>query len=180
MTKIKNNFKTFLGKRLLFFTAHPDDESYVMAGTIYKNYQLGGKNFLICASNGERGFSHLENRSSGRPLKKVRQKELLTAARLLHLAPVIFLNLPDGKLKVNSDKIFRRGLALARRLWPEAIVSFAGDGISGHLDHIAVGRVARLIAKRRRIPFFAATLPPRVVGAASQVTEGKRLLPQNN
>ena len=52
--------KNFLGKRILVLTAHPDDEGYAMAGSIYKNYALGGSVFLLCATYGEKGMSHLK------------------------------------------------------------------------------------------------------------------------
>jgi LmbE family N-acetylglucosaminyl deacetylase len=152
----------FLGKKLLFFTAHPDDESYTAAGVIYKNYKKGGRNMLLCASLGERGSSHLKKPVRVSQMKIIRKKELLKAGKFLHLKPLIFLNVPDGQLKRRSASIYRKGLRHAKRLQPEVIISFGPDGISGHLDHITLGRIARAIAKELHIPFISFALPPRV------------------
>ena len=100
--------KSFLGQKLLFFTAHPDDESYVAAGTIYKNYQAGGWNVLVCASHGEKGTSHLKKKVPVSKFKKVRGKELRKVAKLLHIAPVHILGFPDGRIKKNKRKYMRK------------------------------------------------------------------------
>jgi len=56
----------FLGSKILVFTAHPDDESYLAAGTIYENTRRGGKTFLVCATGGELGSAHLKKPISPR------------------------------------------------------------------------------------------------------------------
>jgi len=158
--------KNFLGKKLFFITAHPDDESYMAAGTIYKNYQMGGQNMLLCASWGEKGRSHLKKPFTISQLKKLRAKELRRAGKFLHIKPVLNLALPDGKLRNYQKIIFKKGLAIANKHQPEVIISFGPDGISGHLDHITAGQVARQIAEKLRIPFVAVTLPPSITKKA--------------
>jgi len=44
----------FLGKTLLFVVAHPDDESFTSAGTMWQNRLAGGKNYIICATYGKK------------------------------------------------------------------------------------------------------------------------------
>lgn len=152
--------KNFLGKKLLFITAHPDDESYMSAGTIYKNYQMSGQNMLLCASWGEKGRSHLKKPLTASQLKIIRRKELLAAAKFLHIKPVLTLGLPDGKVKKYIKLFYEKGLFYTRKYRPDTIISFGPDGISGHIDHITAGQVAHQIAKKLRIPFVASTLPP--------------------
>ena len=123
----------FLGKTLLVFTAHPDDETFGMAGTIYKNQRLGGKTFIICATLGEKGSSHLSKPLSEHALKKMRKKELERAARFLKVSDVHLLNLPDGKLETFGPRLFREGLRIAKMMQPDAILSFGKYGMSGHL-----------------------------------------------
>ena len=91
--------KNFLGQKILLLTAHPDDESFAAAGTLFNNYKAGGWNVLICASYGEKGTSHLKKKIPSAKFKLVRKKELLSAARLLHIAPVHFMGVPDGQVK---------------------------------------------------------------------------------
>ena len=45
-----------LGRKIVWLFAHPDDECYLAAGTIYENYRNGGENYLICATAGEQGI----------------------------------------------------------------------------------------------------------------------------
>lgn len=155
--------KNFLGKTILVFTAHPDDETFGMAGTIWKNQQKGGRTFVITATFGEKGSSHLRPPISQARLKAMRKRELLLAARFLKVSRVYPLGLPDGKLHTLVPRLFSEGLSLARKVKPDAILSFGRYGMSGHLDHIAVGRAGRRIAAKLRIPFFTLTLPPKFV-----------------
>jgi LmbE family N-acetylglucosaminyl deacetylase len=153
----------FLGKTLLVFTAHPDDETFGMAGTLYENRHRGGKTFVITATLGEKGLSHLAKPVSEPTLKSMRKKELHRAADFLKISKVHLLNLPDGQLVKLQKRLFREGLRIAQRLRPEALLSFGRYGMSGHLDHISVGKAAKRIASKLRIPLFTLTLPPELV-----------------
>lgn len=154
---------TFLGKNLLVFTAHPDDETFGMGGTIYQNQKMGGRTFVVCATLGEKGSSHLIESVSERALKAVRKKEILAAGRFLKVSRVFLLNLPDGKLHTLVARMAREGLAIAQKIRPDAILSFGRYGMSGHRDHIAAGQAARRIAQKLHIPLFTLTLPPQLV-----------------
>lgn len=149
--------KQFLGKRLLVFTAHPDDEG-LAAGTMYANYKAGGKTALICATSGEKGKSHLAKSVSDAALKKIRERELLKAAKILHIDEVFFLHLPDGKVRENEKKLYAKSLPMVTRFKPDQMLGFGPDGISAHWDHIIAGKVAYKIAKKEHIPFAAFTL----------------------
>ena len=78
-TLLKANF---LGKKILVITAHPDDESFFAAGTIYKNQRLGGKTFLICGTAGEKGSGHLKKKLTEKQLAAMRKKELANSSIL--------------------------------------------------------------------------------------------------
>lgn len=151
----------FLGKRLLVITAHPDDESYAAAGTIYKNRQRGGRTFIVCATFGEKGKSHLKKPVSDRQMKNIRGKELLAASKFLRAEKLFALGMPDASLRFHESAIFAKCLAIAEKTKPDFILSFGDDGISGHTDHITVGRAARRVAKKLKLPFAAFALPPR-------------------
>ncbi|TSC77467.1 MAG: LmbE family protein [Parcubacteria group bacterium Gr01-1014_33] len=155
----------FLGKKLLIITAHPDDESFGMGGTIYKNNKAGGKTAVICATLGEKGSSHLKVPATEAELKQIRKKEIENATHYMGVEKLFLLNLPDGKLhlKKYTSLFSRKAFAIASHQKPDAILSFGAYGMSGHLDHITAYRVAKRIAKRFRVPLFTLTIPPALV-----------------
>lgn len=149
--------KHFLGTRIVVFTAHPDDET-LASGTMYENYKAGGGTFLMCATYGEKGKSHLARPVSDAALKKIRKNELLKAAKVLKINEVIFLGLPDARVKQNAKKLYEKSLPIIKEIDPDCILSFGPDGISAHWDHITVGKVAMRISKKLKIPLAAFTL----------------------
>lgn len=153
--------QTFLGKKVLVLTAHPDDEQ-IAAGTMYANYKAGGRTILVCATLGEKGKSHLTKPVTDAALKKIRKSELMEAAGILKINEVKFLGLPDARLKENKKAVFEKMLAVAQKVKPDQILSFGPDGISAHWDHITVGEAARKIAKKMNVPLAAFTFHPLV------------------
>jgi LmbE family N-acetylglucosaminyl deacetylase len=151
--------KSFIGKRIVVFTAHPDDEG-IAAGTMYKNHQAGGETFLICATYGEKGKSHLDRPVTDAALKNIRKNELLAAAKILRIDEVIFLGLPDAGVRENAKKLYEKSLPIIQKIRPDHLLSFGPDGMSAHWDHITVGKVALRIAKKLKIPFAAFTVSP--------------------
>lgn len=150
----------FLGKKLLFITAHPDDESYAIVGTIYANQASGGESYLICATLGGDGKAHLFKPLSAKKLIKKRRVELMRAVRILKVKKLFILGLDDGKVTNEIARARKKIFAIASKIKPDYLLSFGEDGISGHLDHIAIGKVSRKIAEILRIPFTAFAISP--------------------
>ncbi len=98
------NLSFILGKHILFVTAHPDDESFLAAGLMHANYTAGWKNYLLCATHGEKGRAHLENHVEDDDLKNIRQAELSCASKLLRLQNYELMDLGDGKLPLKIHK----------------------------------------------------------------------------
>jgi N-acetylglucosamine malate deacetylase 2 len=155
-----NSGQFFLGKRLVFIIAHPDDESYLAAGTIYKNRGMGGESFVICATAGEQGSGHLPHAVSKAKLKQIRKKELTKVCRILGVKQLLTLNFPDCKVEQNSLSLKNLLIKNLRRLQPDLVISFGSDGFTGHKDHIAVGKIARDAAQTMKLPFLALSGPP--------------------
>ena len=155
-----------LGKKLLIITAHPDDESYFAAGTVYANKQAGGTTDLICATRGEKGVSHLINPVEEDELKDIRARELQNAAKIIGINKLIHLDYPDGKVMENESKLFDGITELLPALNPELILSFGPDGITGHRDHIAVSNVAQKIAKTNNLQLIKACVPSAIFDSA--------------
>lgn len=152
--------KNFLGKKLLFITAHPDDESYASSGTINANNLAGGETYLMCTTPGDRGKGHLLKPLTKNQLIKERKKELSAAAKFLKIKKLFILNFPDGRVSQNKIKLARQISQIVKVIKPDYIISFGKDGMSGHLDHIATGEVARKVAKQEKIPFIAYAMSP--------------------
>src|SRR4051794_2359051 len=114
----------FLGKRLLFVTAHPDDESYAAAGTIVKNCDRGGKSFLVCATFGEQGKGHYGDQVSCAYLKRIRKAEMKEVCKFLKIGKTVMLNLPDTKLKECQAELKRKLQVSITALRPDYILSF--------------------------------------------------------
>ena len=166
--------KTFLGKRVAFITAHPDDESYLAGGTIYKNAQLDGQSFLLCATRGEKGVAHLRRPTSTRALAARRWRELQACAKVLRIAKLVCGTFPDGGLYTRRPALQRWLGKRLKILKPEAIVSFGPEGITGHLDHIAIAQAAQRLARELRVPYFAFTLPPVFHAEAGKALQARR------
>lgn len=157
-----------LEKRILICTAHPDDECYATAGTIYANHEAGGQTIVFCATHGEKGNSHLKTPLSENELKRIRKKELIAACEYLNVKLVHLLQFPDGELSKHFGELRQECLEFAQDQQPEVILSFGEDGISGHLDHVTVGKAAKQVSQELNIPFYAFTLSPKMIKKASE------------
>lgn len=166
-----------LGRKILMLTAHPDDESYLAAGTIHANHRHGGRTTLVCATLGERGASHLSRPVSPARLKRIRLRELRSAARCLRIARLHVLYLPDGQVMAHRHTALREAAIIAKHECPQLIVSFGPDGVTGHHDHIAIGQVARQLAQRLKVPCLAFSLPPKLLPRAAHWLGKRRRAP---
>lgn len=164
----------FLGKKLLFVVAHPDDESFIAAGAIYENQKRGGKNYIICATYGEQGKAHLKTPVSLNQLKHIRKKEIQQVAKFLKTDGLYFLNFPDTKLINHQAQLTAKVEKLAKKIKPDYILSFGQDGISGHLDHITIGQVAKKIAKKFKTPFVAFAASPAIRNNFENITARRK------
>lgn len=153
---------TILGKKILVLTAHPDDESFLAAGTIYANSQAGGKTFLVCATLGEKGASHLEEELDADRLAEVRHQELNNAAAELNISYAKTFRYPDGKVDEHEGEILTAVSTLWPEIEPEIIISFGLDGITGHKDHIAISRVAIKLAVQYKLPLAMFCIPDQI------------------
>ncbi len=140
-----------IGKKILVLIAHPDDESFLAAGTLHKNQLAGGQNFLICASLGEKGNSHLDKPLSEDELCEVRKQELQNATQVIGVHKLKDLNFPDGGLVNHFAKLKEAIAPELKELQPDLVMSFGPDGATGHRDHITIGKVAEELATEFRI-----------------------------
>lgn len=168
---------TFFGKKLLLVTAHPDDESFLAAGTIMQNTKAGGTTILVCGTVGEKGKYHLASDVSAQKLKAMRRNELLLVSKYLGVAKLVCPGLRDGGMHRQTGLFAKTVAAAIKKYKPDLIITFGPDGITGHRDHIAAGNVARKAARQFRMPCLVFTLSPKVTRHAQSWMKQRRRNP---
>ena len=126
---------------ILLVFAHPDDESSGVSGTVKKYTSMGVPVDLITATCGQKGsrVDVPENVDTG----TAREAELRKAAAVMGIRNIYLLGYMDGELhKANMDGLVKQLTHIMQQVEPEIVITFGPDGISGHLDHITVGKAA--------------------------------------
>jgi len=127
------------GRTVLGIFAHPDDESLACGGTLARLADSGCRVIVVCASHGEAGSISDPALVPDGDLGGVRVRELRDAAAVLGVADVIVLDHPDGDLRWDDvPELHAEIVALIQRYRPDAVITFAEDGLYWHLDHIGV------------------------------------------
>lgn len=140
-----------MNKSLLLIFAHPDDESFGLAGTIARYSREGVPADLICATHGEAGGRL--GLAPGIDTGAAREAELREAASIAGIRDIYLLGYLDGTLgAVDERELTRKLLQLMRHLRPQIVITFGPDGITGHPDHVAIGRAATAAFTRLPLP----------------------------
>ncbi len=130
-----------VNRSILLSFAHPDDESFFIAGIIRRYAEAGCRLELISATSGERGAAGDPPVCAREELAHVREQETRAAAAILGIAEVHFLGYPDrGLAAAPPEEIRARLIAHLRRTRPRVVVTFDPNGVNTHPDHIACGR----------------------------------------
>jgi LmbE family N-acetylglucosaminyl deacetylase len=130
---------SFAGRTVLAIFAHPDDESLACGGTLARLSDAGATVVLLCLTHGERGVTVDPSLVPDGDLGRVRAGELEAAARVLGIAEVQVFDHPDGNLRWSHGPDLQDQLRAAiDRFGPSAVITFDGDGLYWHLDHIGV------------------------------------------
>ena len=131
--------RALAGRTILAVFAHPDDESLACGGTLARIADAGARVVLVCASRGEGGSITDPSLVPDGDLAAVRARELREAADVLGIADVLLLNHPDGNLRWADVPEFHAEIVGAiREHRPDAVMTFAEDGLYWHADHIGV------------------------------------------
>ncbi|HNW09180.1 MAG TPA: PIG-L family deacetylase [bacterium] len=163
-----------IGKNILLIIPHPDDETFIAGGTIYKNQRLGGKTSIVCASLGERGTLYLPHKMTKKELMNARKKEIEMVAKYLKVNNLFTFKFPDGELNLYKKEIFNRALKIADKLNPDLIISFDKFGLSGHRDHIAISKISKKICRKLKISFYTATISPKISPRFGEVVKNRK------
>lgn len=144
------NRNKYSGKKILVVTAHPDDETFGMGGTLAFYAQQGAEVNLVCATRGEAGDVPEDMLKEHQSIGALREHELRCAAEILGIHEVLFLdyrdsgmegsddnNHPDAFINAPVEKVAEKIMVLIRRIRPEVVITFDPVGGYFHPDHIA-------------------------------------------
>jgi LmbE family N-acetylglucosaminyl deacetylase len=127
------------GRTVMGIFAHPDDESLACGGTLARLSDAGARVVVLCASRGEAGSCSDPLLVTDGDLGIVRARELRDAAAILGIAEVIVLDHRDGDLRwVDVPELHAEIVMMLERYRPDAVITFAEDGLYWHLDHIGI------------------------------------------
>lgn len=149
----------FDGKRALVVTAHPDDESFLMAGVIHRIVATGGVVWLLCATAGEQGRAYVAEELHT-TLGELRQNELQNAVSILGVNQFRMLGMPDGRVREHVAPLTDTCLQVIDEMLPNVVLSFNADGFTGHSDHVVVHDAARAACMSAGVPFAKVCMPP--------------------
>lgn len=128
---------------LLAVFAHPDDETFRPGGTLALLAQQGVKVVVLTFTRGQAGACGDPPLYTPDELPSVRERELRSACATLSVQPPRLLDYADGHLQeADSETMIAHILSVVNDVKPQVLLSFGPDGLSGHPDHIAVGRWA--------------------------------------
>jgi len=133
---------------ILCVWAHPDDETFTMAGIIAAAIKNGQKVICVTATCGEKGVED-ESRWPAEHLAEIRKAELKNALKELGVTEHHVLNYPDGGCsETNNQEAVSRITEFIKNNHPNSIMTFGSDGLTGHEDHKTVsGWVGQALMK---------------------------------
>ena len=138
MKNIERLLVSMKDRRALVVFPHPDDEVFMAGGLIQRLNSLGFKVEVICLTQGGRGKNY-KNGWRGRRFRRLRRVEFELAMVELGIEEYWIWDFADGGLRNNGDWKNRLDKELMR-IKPALVVSYGPDGVTGHPDHIAVGK----------------------------------------
>lgn len=154
-------------KSLLTIFAHPDDETFRCGGTLALLARHGVRVQVLTATRGEAG-------SCGQPpvcrpaeLPAVRERELRCACTALGLELPRLLDYQDSHLaEADPEELTARILTVVQMVSPQVMLTFGPDGLSGHPDHVVIGRCAAEAFRRAEnvASLYTMAVPTSVAG----------------
>jgi LmbE family N-acetylglucosaminyl deacetylase len=139
-------------RRVAGVWAHPDDDSYSMAGT-YLRFGPDIDLTLVIATSGGAGLISAGSAATRETLAEVREREEREALRRagVESADVRWLRYPDGELEaVPGEELVDAVAGILEERRPEVVVTFGPRGVTKHPDHIRIGEVATAAFHRLR------------------------------
>lgn len=148
MQQIDQLLDKIQNKKLLVIFPHPDDETVMAAGLIqhalHNNWQVK----VVCVTNGTLGRINVHGQ--GRSMVQIRREELNQAMKALGVSDLEFWKYCDGKLK-DEDTWKTQVNDSIKSYKPSLIVTYGPSGVSGHPDHLALGKYIFELQQQERL-----------------------------
>jgi len=132
--------------KILYVFPHPDDESFGPARAISAQARAGHEVYLLTLT---RGGATKERHRLGYSIEEmgaVRFAEMQAVARVLGLADLTVLDLPDSGLKELDPRVIEAAVAShIQRVRPAVVVTYPAHGISGFHDHLVTHAVVKRV-----------------------------------
>jgi LmbE family N-acetylglucosaminyl deacetylase len=133
----------FKGRMILVVGAHPDDNDFGAGATVAFAAKEGAEIIYLIATTGQRGSS--DESMTPERLSAIRKKEQETAAKVLGVREVRFLDYMDGEL-IPDIRLKEKIVVTIRRCRPDIVFTmdpsffyFKESGYVNHSDHRAIG-----------------------------------------
>lgn len=128
---------------ILLIFAHPDDESFIAAGTACRYGDAGVRVALVCATLGQAGKLGEPPVATREELPAVRERELRDACDILGIEIVGLLGYQDRELaQAPHDAVRAQLVSAIRKERPDLVITFDPNGSNVHPDHVAISRFA--------------------------------------
>jgi N-acetylglucosamine malate deacetylase 2 len=119
--------------------AHPDDETWVMSGTLAMLRAKGARCAIWTATRGEAGEISEDTGVTRDRLGEVREAEEREAMELLGVPEVEFGDFRDGGVRdADAGELVRQIHDFLERTQPDVVVTMEPGGVTAHEDHMAV------------------------------------------
>ncbi len=120
--------------------AHPDDETYLSAGTMAMAVRNGQRVVCVTATKGEAG-SWDEERWPSATMGQVREAELMECLGILGVTEHHWLDYIDAQcVKVDAADATARISRFIEDVQPDTVLTFGPEGMTDHPDHKCVSR----------------------------------------
>jgi len=139
-----------MSKTMVFFGAHPDDESFGPGSTLAQYAARGFKVYCVCSTGGEAGTVAPQYLKGYNSIAELRSDELKCAAQALGLAGVFRLGYRDSGMRGSDENKHPDALAMApleevtgrivkivREIKPDVVITHDPGAEYGHPDHVA-------------------------------------------
>lgn len=144
--------KNLTAPSILAVFAHPDDEAFLVGGTLAHYAKNGARVELLCLTHGEKGFTE-EGHYSQEQLARIRRAELQDCCDVLGVKLLPILNFPDGGLvDLDITRLARPIAQIIYKRQPDIVITFGRDGLTGHPDHIVTSRATTLAFNQTAVP----------------------------
>lgn len=140
---------------LVFFHAHPDDESSQTSGTMAIAAEQGHRVIVVFGTNGDYGESP-KDLEPGKTVAEVRRQEAACAAKVIGIDRVYWLgyrdsgmngwpenNQPGAFMNADVDEAGQRLAEILDEVEADVLISYDWHGNYGHPDHIKVHQVGQ-------------------------------------